>query len=115
MSEGSIKQIYDKEFAEQGIALDGRHFVRCRFTRCQLSYQGLSPVTFDSCTFTECRWSFEGPAGNALAFLGDIYNGLDIEGRQLVESVFESIRSGEVRNSDTPITPIEQMRRGVGV
>ena len=61
--------VVDKTFEGKTFVIDNREFVRCQFTRCKLIYRGAKPPSFQGCNFWGTQFSFEGPAGNTLAFL----------------------------------------------
>src|SRR5262245_60843160 len=84
------RTIRGEAFRNTSLILTGIRFESCTFILCQLIYDGDEAFAFDNCTFFECEWTFDGPAENTLVFLSALYNGLGEEGRQLVESVFNS-------------------------
>jgi hypothetical protein len=51
------------------IRLDHGRFIGCRFRKATLLYAGLGPSQLSGCTFEDTLFEFDGPAGNALAFL----------------------------------------------
>lgn len=80
-----------EEFADMRINLDGGTYEGCTFRNCTLLYSGLLPVSLNKCFFENCVWDFIGPAGNALAFMRDLY----IAGgdqREQVEDVLDKIK-----------------------
>ena len=84
----------DKTFDSQDVLLDGNEYINCTFNGCKIIFQGVKGVGLVNPTFDACQWSFDGPAGNTLAFLAMIYNrGRD--GQRLVETVFAGIRKGK--------------------
>lgn len=88
--------IKGKTFRDQTIEIDGKHYVNCQFFGCKVIFFGYEPVKFEGCLFSHCEWVFDGPAENTLLFLSALHRGLGLEGANLVEGIFESIRLGGV-------------------
>src|SRR6266508_1854436 len=88
--------IKGRTFQGSSFDLAGMRFEDCHFIQCQFIYQGDPFVDFTNCTFKQCDWVVDGPAENTLVFLSKVYRGFGDEGRNLVESVFNSIRDGTV-------------------
>jgi transcriptional regulator of NAD metabolism len=99
----TMQRITDREFRRTSIIVEDIHFLRCKFIECQIIYTAKDDVAFEDCNFVECSWTFDGPAEETLIFLSELYNGLGQQGRELVESVFESIRSGTVKHGTIPM------------
>jgi hypothetical protein len=99
----TMHRIADKEFKRTSIIVEGIHFLRCKFIECQIIYSAKDDVAFEDCNFVECNWTFDGPAEETLIFLSELYNGLGEQGRDLVESVFQSIRTGTVKQGTIPL------------
>jgi len=99
----TMQRIADKEFKRTSINVEGIHFLRCKFIECQIIYSARDDVAFEDCSFIECSWTFDGPAEETLVFLSELYNGLGQQGRELVESVFQSIRTGTVKQGTIPM------------
>jgi hypothetical protein len=104
------RTIRGETFRNTSLILAGIRFESCTFILCQLIYDGDEAFAFDNCTFFECEWTFDGPAENTLVFLSALYDGLGEEGQQLVESVFNSIREGKVKDHVIPLIPREQLK-----
>lgn len=83
-------------FKDEIVEVDGFVFHACQFDHCKIVYRGDEPVKFEDCLFESCEWVFNGPGENVLLYLSALYNGLGEGGRELVESIFESIRRGTV-------------------
>jgi hypothetical protein len=98
-----MQTIADRTFRRESLFVERFRFVRCQFIECQLYYLAEEQTAFEDCTFEECEWTFDGPAENQLVFLSDLYHGLGEEGQRLVESIFDSIRSGTVKQATTAL------------
>ena len=51
------------------VELDSNHYVNVSFDNATLIYRGGTPPTFKDCQFNQATFSFEGPAGNTIAFV----------------------------------------------
>src|SRR5215207_4163341 len=98
-----MQTIKDNVFTRSSIVVEGIRFVRCKFVECQIIYSAKDDVSFEDCSFVECTWTFDGPAEETLIFLSELYRGLGEQGRELVESVFESVRMGTVKQGTIPL------------
>jgi hypothetical protein len=83
-------------FGQEPVQVDGFYFKDCKFLQSKIIFRGFEPVQFDGCLFDRCEWVFDGPAENTLLFLSALHRGLGLEGANLVEGIFESIRIGGV-------------------
>lgn len=88
-------------FTQQEIRMDGVEFVDCTFVNCTLVYAGGPPPSIVNCTFDSINWSFTESAGNTIQFLGAIYQGFGEGGQELVEQLFENIRTLAKQPEDT--------------
>jgi hypothetical protein len=86
----------NKTFERETVNLDGNEFVGCHFIESRLILTAFDGVTIDRCTITRCDWVLDGPAENTILYLSAIYRGLGVQGQQLVEAIFDSIRRGTV-------------------
>jgi hypothetical protein len=86
--------IVDKQFSAERVEVDGFTFERCIFDRCRIVYSAAGPVQFKDCKFISCDWVFNDAADLTLAYLAALYRGLGDEGRTLVDSIFQEIRTG---------------------
>jgi hypothetical protein len=75
------------------INVDGQQFQGCEFTQCSIIFSGIAPVGFIGCTFTGCSFNFSGPAQLMLDYLASIYGFAMPDGRSIVETMFDSVRS----------------------
>ena len=89
-------RVVDKQFVNRRITIDGLEFVRCTFIQCKVIFKATDRFAFRDCTFTDCEWVVEAAALLALQYLSVLYNGLGQEGQALVESIFESVRVGDL-------------------
>ncbi|MEM9733394.1 MAG: hypothetical protein AAF903_07895 [Pseudomonadota bacterium] len=81
-----------KTFRGGQIRVDGRQFIKCTFTDCQMVYEGGLPPALVGCYFTNCQWAFGGSAIHTLGFLSGLYaGGFD----DLVENTFRGVRKGQ--------------------
>jgi hypothetical protein len=75
--------------SKQKVNLDGEVFVGVRFESCLLVYRGIAAVAMSDCEFDDSQFTFDGPAANALDFLGALYRD---GGKAVVEAAFDSVR-----------------------
>jgi len=97
-----------KTFQGETIRLDNQEYIDCTFAECDLQYGGSGAVAFSNCRFDQCRWSFVDAASNTLRFMAGLYHGLGEGGKNLMEDLFDSIRStpppGMESNDQAPKT-----------
>jgi hypothetical protein len=79
------------QFNNATIVLDGYRFTNCEFNNCIMEYSGGQPPELIGCTFNACEFDFAGAAGNTLAFMGGMYKGMGVGGKQLIERTFANI------------------------
>lgn len=84
----------NERFSHETIDLDGKRFERCTFDDCKLRFSAIRPVQFHRCSFTNSDWVFAGPAETMLYFLSDLYHGLGVGGRSVVELMIRGIKDG---------------------
>jgi len=92
----TVETFVDRTFENESLFLDLGSFVRCTFTKCQLTYHGDGIVDFQDCIFEDCSWTFEGAAARTLEFLATLYRRTGQSGQELVEGIIESIKSSPV-------------------
>lgn len=81
----------------------GMGYKNCTFINCALIITGGGQMRLEGNTFdAACKWNFVGPAGNALNCLKLMYAGGQ---KEVVEQIFQSIRSGALQQAQTPGTP----------
>ncbi len=73
------------------IYLDREAYENCVFYNCNMIYAG-GPMYLAHSQMYGCRWILDGPAGNTIKALAQIYT--QRGGTELVESYFAEIRSG---------------------
>lgn len=88
--------VIGRTFENDRIEVDGQVFERCTFNRCRIVYSAVDGVTFKECRFYTCDWVFNDGADLTLRYLSALYRGIGAEGRELVESIFNRVRSGDV-------------------
>lgn len=81
--------VESQHFENETVALDNHRYIRCTFRNCDLIYTGTGPVGLTGNNIHDCRWSFQGPAGQTLEFLRDLYHG---GGRAMVEEWMKEIK-----------------------
>jgi hypothetical protein len=64
-----MQLIEDKTTSGETVALDGKHFVNCRYKNCKLLYDG-GDCTWTDTTFEQCQLVLSGSAQKTAAFLG---------------------------------------------
>ena len=64
----SPEQVSDRDFVDETLVLDGRHFKNCNVKNCVLEYHG-GPVVLESTNFTGCRFRFGNEAAMTIAML----------------------------------------------
>ena len=66
---------YNNTTLQGDIALDGATFDKVTFKGATLIFKGGQPPTFTECAFhPDVRFSFDGPAGNTVAFIRSMRN-----------------------------------------
>jgi hypothetical protein len=75
-------------------ALDGRAFADCTFRGCTLVYNGGPLPSITGCQFDGCRWEFGDAAERTLVFMSALYKHMGSGGPELVERMFDAIRTG---------------------
>lgn len=91
-----METINDQTFTATTVRLDGKRFVRVRFYKCDLVYEGVGEVDFEDCTFEQVVWSFVGASERTLAFLETINAKAGPDGVDLVEQIARSIRESGI-------------------
>jgi hypothetical protein len=86
--------IVGRRFQNERVEVDGLVFERCVFDRCHIVFRATEYVQFLDCTFNNCDWVFSDAADLTLVYLSALYRGLGKEGQDLVETIFQQIRSG---------------------
>lgn len=60
-------------YSHETVSLDGQIFSDCEFLKSRLIFAGGEPPIFENCRFQDCEWRFDGPAGNTLAYLKNLW------------------------------------------
>lgn len=89
----------DESFVGERIDLHGKSFRDCKFTKCELVYDGDRSPTFSNNTFVDTVFVFTGPAVRTLYFLGNIYHAGD-GGREVIDKTFTDIRDGAIHGHE---------------
>jgi hypothetical protein len=96
------QRVENQTFVGANIQIDsGVAYICCRFVNCTIIVTGMGPIQMQETTFENPRWTFAGPAGNALNFLRMLYTSGQ---KELVEQIFQSIRTGVVQSAPMPST-----------
>jgi hypothetical protein len=99
-------KVTDQTIENQVVILDGYHYHRCTFKRCQLIFCGMAPHNIEGCNLSpETGFGFNGPAQNTLNFLSSMHRS-GPAGKALVETVFQSIRNG--LPPQLPVAPLPE-------
>lgn len=76
---GPMRAVEDQTFTAMTVSIDDKHFIRCKFKDCVLTYSG-ADFAFAECLFEgQTRFTLEGPAMRTVSFL----NNFNIQARQL--------------------------------
>lgn len=67
--DSKLEQITDKRFVGKVVALDGREFINCTFTRCLLRYRGGAFRLGPGCMANDCQPEFSGTAARTVKLL----------------------------------------------
>jgi hypothetical protein len=94
--QGSFMEFVNQTFTGQTIRLDFNSFTGCQFVRCVMIFGGHGAFSFVGCTFSEVSWQFTEAAAMTLQTLAGLYHGMGEGGRDIVESLFETIRNSNV-------------------
>jgi hypothetical protein len=88
--------IRERTFSNELVELDFNRFEECAFVACKIVYRGYSPPDFIECRFENCEYTFDGPAGNLLAFLKSMHAS---PARQMTEGLIAYIQG---KGEETP-------------
>ncbi len=86
----------NEQFSDKAVHLDGQAFTECTFRRCRLIFGGTAPTTLVNNDIGDCRFEFDGPALLTLTFLQALYRA---GGREVVDGILQSIRSGGMKDT----------------
>jgi hypothetical protein len=104
--EHSMKTV-GQTFQNERVEVDGSVFERCVFDRCHIVYSATDYVQFVGCTFNSCDWVFSDAADLTLVYLSALYRGLGKQGQELVDAIFDQIRTGTLdRYEDQAPLPV---------
>lgn len=81
-------------FKNQEIVLDFNEFQGCRFENCLMIFAGNGPVSVKECVFINTQWALVGAAQRTFNFFVGMYHGSGEGGKQLIEQLFDAIKSG---------------------
>lgn len=66
-----MSAVEDKTFTAMTVSVDDKHFIRCKFKDCVLTYSG-GDFAFAECALEgQTRFTFEGPAMRTIALLNN--------------------------------------------
>ena len=86
-------QLTEGEFTDAIEVIDGKQYLKCKFSNCQLVYRGGQLPSMNGCHFHNCRWQFEDAADRTLVFMRLLYHGMGKHGADMIESAFNTIRT----------------------
>ena len=89
-----MNQVIEQTFNGVSVNMDGSAYQRCQFVDCTLVYSGGEIPSIENCAIANCSWQFADAAHRTLRFLSAFYISADPAAKQLVEQVFNSIRTG---------------------
>lgn len=91
---GQLQEVRDQEFTEDQVVVDGKRFIDCTFSDCEVVFKG-GHFTLENCDLHGLRFQLEGAALRTLKLLSVIYNAsLGAGGKEYVEMMFDIIREG---------------------
>ncbi|MDQ3513573.1 MAG: hypothetical protein M3462_07905 [Chloroflexota bacterium] len=96
-----MHHIVDQTFEDERLEVDGTTFERSVFKRCRIVFSAIDTVSFKQCHFDSCEWVLGGSARSTMLYLSALYLGLGTGGRDLVETMFSSIRDGDFGDATT--------------
>jgi hypothetical protein len=64
-----MEVIQEEQLDGKTVAIDGKHFVNCKYVNCDVVYGG-GDFSWMNTTFQNCRISFTGAAQKTMALLG---------------------------------------------
>ena len=64
----ALERVADRDFTDEIVLLDGKHFVDCNVADCTLEYGG-GPLVLEGTHFTGCRFRFFGAAAMTVSML----------------------------------------------
>lgn len=83
-------EIRDREFRREDIELDGKTFIKCKFTQCDLIYSGGDVPSLIGCQFNATNFRFKESAERTIQLLALFHQG---GLASVVEATFNNIRS----------------------
>ncbi len=89
-------RVIGETFENRRIPIDGALYEHCKFVDCKLNFRASDTVGFEHCTFISCEWVFEGAALLMLQFMAELYDGLGMDGQELVKAIFASVQEGQL-------------------
>jgi hypothetical protein len=81
-----------EKFLNERIAVDGNEYRECTFSHCTLLFEGRQIPTMANINMNHCVWEFVGAAKTTMNFLILMYHRYGDGGRDIVESMFKSVR-----------------------
>ena len=99
-----MAKIENRNYSQEVVNLDDNEFVGCTFQGCTLIYRGGTLPKFTNNSMDQCTWNFSGAAEATLRFISGLYQAGE-GGRDVVERMFEQIRSANFTPSPPPPPP----------
>ena len=87
-------------FENQTIVLDWNEFINCKLVNCVVRYAGHGPVDFRGSSLDKCTIELFDAAARTLGFISDFGKRKGSDGRMLIDSLFDLLRSDEEDGSD---------------
>jgi hypothetical protein len=99
-----MNKISNNSYSGQSVTLDNMHFDNCDFDDYKLVFRGTALFGMVNCRFYGCQWMLDGNAAITIQFLKLMYRGFGDEGRQLVESLLQTIQADDslIQGSQQP-------------
>jgi hypothetical protein len=94
------RTIEGESFGVQSVVLDGKRFINCSFDGTELVFKGEAGLEFNSNRLTNIRLTFGGPAARTVFIFRALYREPGF--RPFIESAFEQIKSGDIKESTAP-------------
>lgn len=87
-----MKKVTGGQMINASVQLDNTLYTGVKFINCTMKYSGLpGDLGLEGCELVNCSWEFDGAAGNTLAFLRSLVDGLGEPGKDLVKKIMDDI------------------------
>ena len=92
-TEDGIAKVSEKQFCNDVVKIDSSAYFKCIFKDAEILFCADDTVFLDTCEFHNCHWSYGGAAERTFNFMKSIYHGVGGDGKKIIESTFENIKS----------------------